>query len=204
MTTYILGVDLGQSADFTALTVLECKAVRAGEGEHRSSRKNHYAVRHLERLPIGTPYPKQVERIKEIKRRLGEGSALVADATGVGAPVIDMLEDARLSPIAVTITGGDNVTRDGRAYRVPKRHLVSTVKILAQGDRLRVAPELPSGQVLANELQAFKVSITLSGHDKYGNDQGQWREAPNDDMVLATALACWYGEQQRDLHILSF
>lgn len=33
-----------------------------------------------------------------------------------------------------------------------------------------------------------------SKHDSYGNDVGPWRENAHDDMVLAVALAAWYGE----------
>jgi len=44
------------------------------------------------------------------------------------------------------------------------------------------------------ELDGFKVSINARGHDTYGNDVGMWRENPHDDLVLAVALAAWYGE----------
>jgi hypothetical protein len=41
-------------------------------------------------------------------------------------------------------------------------------------------------------MLAFKVEITKSGHDTYGND---WRENEHDDLVLAVALAAWAGER---------
>ncbi len=159
-----------------------------------------YAVRHLERLPIGTSYPRQVEHIKALHGRLkdeGHKLSLVVDQTGVGRPVVDMLRSAELSPVAVTITGGDSVTRDGSVYRVPKRDLVSTVQVLLQSERLKIASSLPEAQTLIGELLAFKVKISTTGHDSYGNDVGLWRENPHDDLVLATALACWWGEQTR-------
>jgi hypothetical protein len=34
--------------------------------------------------------------------------------------------------------------------------------------------------------------ITSHAHDIYG----AWREGAHDDLVLATALACWYGERK--------
>ena len=212
---YILGVDLAQSSDYTALCVLEqtsqdtgkkryVRPTSFGHGvkEHRSSEfpvyEYSYAARHLERLPIGTAYPAQVARIKALHDRLktdtGTAPLLVADATGVGRPVLDMLRSAELSPAAVTITGGDAVSHDGLEYRVPKRDLVSIVQVLLQSERLKIAKALPEAQTLTNELLAFKVSISLKGHDSYGNDVGPWRENPHDDMVLAVALACWYGE----------
>ena len=209
---YIIGVDLAQAQDFTALCVLERSSTRTGEedtgvtvfGPSGAARltnptyRHRYAVRHLERLAIGTTYPAQVERVKELHDWLeGEGhkTELVVDQTGVGRPVVEMLREAKLSPVPVTITGGDAVTRDGLEYRVPKRDLVSTVQVLLQSERLKIARELKEASTLTSELLAFKVSISLKGHDSYGNDVGPWRENPHDDLVLAVALAAWYGEQ---------
>ncbi len=75
--------------------------------------------------------------------------------------------------------------------------LVSVVQVLLQSERLKIARALPEAQTLTSELLAFKVSISLTGHDSYGNDVGPWRENPHDDLVLAVALACWYGEKYR-------
>ncbi len=224
---YILGVDLGKAQDFTAITVLEREqrdtgrteqvyvptsktysygghlvAGRANDWEAHPVLENHYAARHLERLPIGTPYPAQVARIRELYRRLtaqegGREPLLVVDQTGVGRPVVDMLRSEQLEPGAVTITGGDAVSRDGRDYRVPKRDLVSVVQVLLQAERLKIASSLKEAATLTAELLAFKVSISLKGHDSYGNDAGQWRENPHDDLVLAVALAAWYGEHYK-------
>jgi hypothetical protein len=222
---FILGVDLGQAQDYTALCVLEQTAVATGRirttrnqgtsvrGSHHDGRafsyggsrtittpvtENHYAARHLERLPTGTPYPAQVKSIKELhdllKLQEGKTPKMVVDQTGVGRPVVDMLRAVGLAPAAVSITGGDSVTQDGRDYRVPKRDLVSVVQVLLQAERLKIARALPEAQTLTSELLAFKVSISLSGHDSYGNDKGEWRENPHDDLVLAVALACWLGE----------
>jgi len=165
--------------------------------ERDERRQWAFEVRHLERLLRGTSYPDQVKRIAELVGLLeAQGSTtLVVDQTGVGRPVVDMLRDARLSPIAVTITGGDTLSQEGREYRVPKRDLVSAVQVALQAEQLKIAASLPLAKTLADELLAFKVSISLSGHDAYGNDVGQWREAPHDDLVLAVALACWWGKK---------
>ena len=219
---FILGVDLAQSQDYTALTILERNRVDTGRmvtqtipgsslyngatgkfvgGNRRITTaitQNYYEAQYLERLAIGTPYPAQVARIRqlsdELKKTTGATPLLVADATGVGRPVLDMLRSAGLAPAAVTITGGDAVTKDGQDFRVPKRDLVSAVQVLLQSKRLKVATGLPEAHTLTSELLAFKVSVSLKGHDAYGNDAGPWRENPHDDMVLAVALACWFGE----------
>jgi len=194
---FILGVDLAQSQDYTALTILERTELEIGQGAELK-RRTDYQAQYLERLAIGTPYPVQVAQIRALHDRLkqdtGQTPVLVVDQTGVGRPVVDMLRAADLKPVAVTITGGDAVTQDGLEYRVPKRDLVSAVEVLLQSDRLKIARGLPEAQTLTSELLAFKVSISLKGHDSYGNDVGPWRENPHDDMVLAVAMACWYGE----------
>lgn len=114
-----------------------------------------------------------------------------------------MLREARLNPTPVTITGGDTVSVDGREYRVPKRDLVSAVQVALQAGQLKVAASLPLAKTLADELLAFKVAISLSGHDSYGNDVGRWREAPHDDLVLAVALGCWWAKNNPPLKYVS-
>ncbi len=215
---YLLGCDLGQAQDFTALTVLEQSFIDTGKTESyglpsptirgrplrpmptRPVYQRLYAARHLERLPKNTSYPKQVERVAELYESLtamnGVRPHLIVDATGVGAAVVDLLRLARLNPIAVTITAGDATSSDGDSFRVPKKDLVATIAVLLQSERLKVAKALPDAQTLIDELLAFKAHINQRGHASFGNDVGSWREAPHDDLVLSVALACWYGESR--------
>src|SRR5215813_12127271 len=65
-----------------------------------------YRIHHLERLPLKTPYPAQVERIRYIRHRLPRDASLVVDYTGVGKGIFDMLVDYGLDPIGVTIHSG--------------------------------------------------------------------------------------------------
>ncbi len=118
-------------------------------------------------------------------------SVLVVDGTGVGKPVVDMLQERGLAPRSITITGGDSVTHEGNGYRVPKRGLVATMQVLLQTERVKVAEELPEASLLVQELLNFQVKITTAGNDTYG----VWREGQHDDLVLATAVALWFGER---------
>ena len=99
----IVGVDLGQAQDPTAIAVAE-------------THNPDIHVRHLERLPLGTPYPQVIERISALVEKL-PGASLVVDATGVGRAVLDHMAD--LDPVPVTITGGRLTSYDGRMWRVP-------------------------------------------------------------------------------------
>ena len=185
-----MGVDLGQTADYTAITILEQK----GEDE-----KSFYDVRYLERLR-NTPYPAIVKRLDHLVRRLPERPSMAVDATGVGRPVIDMIKDADLpaSIYPITLTGGDTVAREGMERRVPKRDVASTIAVLLQTGRLRIARELKESNTLLRELLNFRVKISLSGHDSYE----AWREQEHDDLVLAVGLAAWLFEKGRDAYIV--
>jgi hypothetical protein len=140
----LVGVDLGQQRDYTAISITERILVPTGESYRepyyseayggtlwRSTQegKPEYQVRHLERPPLGTRYTEIVDRIVELVTQLGGRPVLAVDATGVGLPVIDMLRkrlreelkrtDTYVDQATITITGGDSVTKnpDGRPPR---------------------------------------------------------------------------------------
>ena len=142
-------------------------------------------------LELGTSYPDQVEQVERRLRGVPSGALLAVDATGVGRAVLDLLDRQGLHPLAITITGGDQVQSDGREFRVPKRDLVSTLLVALQSNRLRIAKALPMAPVLLEELLNFKAKISVSGHDSYE----ALRESIHDDLVLATAIACWSAER---------
>jgi len=211
----IVGVDLGQQRDYTAICVIERHHVPNGEMYNAHYRTHNaevyaarqpvrveYRLRHLERPVLGTPYPKVVGRIVELVKAIGGELALVVDATGVGLPVTEMLwsrlgkelegTDTIVMPCNVTITGGDSVTRGSSGLRVPKRDLVSAPLVLMQNGQLKIADALALKDTLVKELLNFRVKINIStAHDSYE----AWREGDHDDLVLSVALACWAGER---------
>ncbi len=185
-----LGLDLGQAHDYTALTIVR---------QLPQAAPARYEVPWLERFPLGTCYPAIVAAVagrcrQLVAQGLREGRPyLIVDATGVGRPVVDLLRRERLpvTLIDVTITGGDTATQAGQSWRVPKRELVSVAQVLLQSGRLKIAGALPETATLTRELLNFQVKISEQAHDSYG----AWREGTHDDLVLATALACWYAER---------
>jgi len=185
---YVLGLDLGQTHDYSALTLDEIH----GRGQPTS----RHDVRYIQRWKLRTPYPEIVADVGRLVRRapLSSEDTLVIDQTGVGRPVVDMFRaaDLPINMVAMTITGGNQVTRDGDEWHVPKRDLVSVVAVLLQSGRLKIAASLKEAETLTNELGTFQTKITVSANDTYG----AWREGTNDDTVLATAMAAWYGEHE--------
>ena len=95
-----VGLDLGQSRDFTAIAVLERAELRGDwdPAMYAWRKTTALRLRHLERVPLGTPYTEVVDRVVVVTRsgELAERCHLIADATGVGRPVLDMLRRAGL------------------------------------------------------------------------------------------------------------
>ena len=64
--------------------------------------------------------------------------------------------------------------------------------IIFQAGRLKISRKLPEAAQLVEELQNFKIKVTLAGNDTYE----AWRDSDHDDLVLAAAMAAWYGEKK--------
>ena len=115
----VVGLDIGQRQDYSAIAVLETLDESDGTRDpvtYEFRRWKTIQLRHAERIRIGTPFAGVVDRVSDIVSdpRL-RGCTLVADATGVGAPVVEMLRAADLPCrlIAAQITGGIDEGSDG-------------------------------------------------------------------------------------------
>jgi hypothetical protein len=187
---YVLGCDLGQLADATALAVIERETVWSPTAAtvERRPRRPVYNVRHLERLPLGVTYPAQAAHVARLLATppLAGNTELAVDSTGVGIPVLDLLRHAGLRPVGITITAGERVTREGGDYRVPKLELVSRVQALLHAGELRIARAMPEATALTDELRDFRVTFNAVGYASFGARTGR-----HDDLVLAVAIAVW-------------
>ena len=145
-----------------------------------------FQVGHLERVPLGTPYPGIVARVGRLLGKLPAGTELVIDITGVGKPVFEMFTYSGISPLGVLITAGTAETHDGAICGVPKLTLVSRLQALLHEARLKIQKELPEADTLVRELQDFRVEYTTAGHLTFNARSGK-----HDDLVLALAIAVW-------------
>jgi len=190
---YVTGLDLGQARDFTAIAVLQKSWVE--EPWKPGSLVGHYAVRHLERLPLGTSYTAVCSRIAELFATSELSQSLLAvDYTGVGRPVVDMLRRGLLNAylVPITITGGQKCRFDtATGWAVPKRHLIKVLQVLLRHGRIKIAPGLSEAKTLVREFLNFRVKITPAANEIFG----AWREGLHDDLVLAIAIAAWAGER---------
>jgi Terminase RNaseH-like domain len=190
---YLVGLDLGQWSDYTAAVVLE-RTLRPDEDGDPGWLLSHYACRLIRRWQLKTAYDAIVDDVvKLVATKPLDHPKLAVDITGVGRAVLDVLKKAQprayLRP--VLITAGHQVSYEEDAWHVPKKELVSTLQVLLQGHRLKVAA-LPERELLVKELLAFKVKITTAANKTFE----AWRERDHDDLVLAVALAAWIGEKE--------
>jgi len=193
---FILGVDLGQARDPTAICILERFEELTGKAEKgRWTSQVRYEMPYLERPPLGTSYPEIIERLKVLRRKLPayKRVKVLVDRTGCGRPVVDLMRKEKLEIIPVTIVFSGTVGGGPfLGYKVAKRELISNLAILLQSDRLKIARSLPEASAMIEELQNFKIKFTRAGNDTYE----AWRESDHDDLVLAAAMAAWFAEKK--------
>lgn len=182
----LIGVSFGHRRDPSALAVVEDK-LRPGPGRGKVF---HYLVRHLERMPPGTPYPAVGERLAEIVGKLedrgGRWPYVYLDATGMGEPLVEMIEQTvrrcRIRP--VYFTHGDRRSEEGREIRLGKAYLVARLKILLDTVQLHL-PRTPEAKTLARDLLEYEVEVTEDANERYG----AFRVGRHDDLITALGLA---------------
>ena len=134
---YCIGLDLGQSNDYTALAIVETVGNDGRVTHWRSQAKPapYLHLRHLERYPLRTPYPEIADGVAALVRSkhlvthttdemlnsVPLYPELVIDQTGVGAPVADLLAARALEFLSVIITGGEKAHGGARFLRTLAR-----------------------------------------------------------------------------------
>ena len=200
---FIMGLDLGQSHDPTAMCILEWCHVALDTWTPRRGNSNvliqdtqdRFDIRHLERLPLGWSYPQIIGHVSDVIARepLRDGCDLVIDETGVGRVVGDLFDKTGMSPIKVSITSGNDATRQAqRRWHVSKSVLISSLDARLNTGELRIAKRLADAPALAEEMRDFRRIVTDAGRATYGARVGK-----HDDLVLAVALATWWAAQSR-------
>ncbi len=175
-----LGLDLGQARDYSAIAIAERRVELTGTHDpvtFLQHTRTRVLISHLERIPLRTPYPDVVARVRAIVQQFHPPGKLqvVMDATGVGAAVRDMLTRANLGVplIAVTLTGGERVNVSYGAYHVPRQDLLANLRVLLEKRMLAIEVKGDAAAALRSELL------------RWG------RRSAHDDLIFAVALACW-------------
>ncbi len=212
---FLLSADLGQSPDPSAIAILEEKLLVLEKGDINQLNLKLAAnpkikvfskleCRHLERIPLGTPYPRVLDRCQAWLKHpeLVEEAVFLLDYTGVGHPVYDFARDRGLAPIGINIHGGRELVPTPQGYNVSKRDLVSILLLMFESGRLELSDKDPFTPVVRQELINFRMKISTKAKISYE----AWREGEHDDLVLALAIACWYahytgGGEQRVMRL---
>jgi hypothetical protein len=181
---YILGLDLGQRTDHTALVVVEL------QGEQPPYT---YQVPYLQRFPLGTSYPDIVKTTLALLRisPLFGDCQLVIDLTGVGLAIGDLFRLQSQAFIGIVITGGMSWRQERwDEWHVSKHLLVSTTQKVLSSGALAVSQSLPEAETLRQELRDFRAKVTKTAAEVY-----EAREGQHDDLILSLAIALFVGEQ---------
>jgi len=198
----VIGLDVGQKRDPTAIAVAEVgqreragapviDALRLRDGSRLY--ESMFTIRSLGRLPLGTGYPLVIHRVSEVLMRLKamspyETPELVVDSTGVGAPIYDELASALgdLATVrAATFTASARLEFDGWAIKVGKPYLVSRLQALLSTQRIRL-PETDQARALAKELTDYEIRVDDAAH----MTTGAFKTGTHDDLATALGLAC--------------
>lgn len=152
-----------------------------------------YTMRHIERLPLGTPYPKIAVYIAEVlcssllSRR---AVRVLMDVTGVGRPVYDDLKrEIGLRPEARNVLLRPITFAHGESYdrskgRLGKAYLVSRLQSLLQNGSIE-ASDTPEARVMLEELRNYEIKVDQDGKDTYG----AFKVGTHDDLATALGLA---------------
>jgi len=205
-----VGVDLGKTADPTAIVVCEYAPVQvAPDGSWWESGGNPdpdkswregqpdtlYRVRAIQRQKLGTSYPVIARGVNALCQRIRTANPaaqlhVLVDQTGVGRPVVDMMReylDAGVHLTGVNFTGTawcDSAPLHRLQCSMGKAYMVVRLQTTLQKRLLH----LPKGAMITDllaELTGFEVRTSITGHDTYG----AFKTGEHDDLVCALGLA---------------
>ena len=188
---HIVSLSLGTMAEPSALVVVEpvTKVWHPKDGQRYRDSENHFNVTWLERFPAGRPIPAVVARVCEVvsDKRLAKKCTVLLDITSTGIAPRRVFESRGLypNPIDLISTGAEEYTKG--TQRVPLRNVIGAAQVLLQTNRLHVASALELAETLVSDLQAFDPKPIERNPNLRG---GQ-----NADLVLALAVALWWGDK---------
>ena len=214
----VLGLDLGQASDYSAMAALTKKAyhpdwdsqvkMRLAKIQDEGQRKVEAAkyvkdpscnLIRLQRWPLKTSYLQIVEDVLHVCLK-SQAAMLVVDMGGPGRPVVDLLRqqaeirrvNTRIRPVSIVASNASmrmHKEARGSYWTVPKVDLVTAAAVLMQGGNL-VTPNKadPMIKLLIKEMRSFRMRQSPSGR----TNQFEARQGEHDDVVLAFSLACWW------------
>ena len=193
LSTFTLGVDLGQSIDPTALALIERRVTATGKHESRPGHQVGatewspivhigFWIRAVELVPLGTRYQNVTARVAERFNQASELGAtdLVFDETGARG-VGDMIRAVVPDAYAVVLSGGESDNRiTAHRWSVSKANMVSALLAAIETNDLKIADGLTDMDAFTAHLTDLRRKISSLGHMTFNA-----REGAHDDYVTA-------------------
>lgn len=192
---FIISVDPAQVKDWTAIAVVDMDY----EAERKRFEYDLIALARKQRLEynlivdwvVATYNNPKFHYHNFIEDKNGEPPILIIDAGGVGIAIRDMLAAKGLRVnAAITTTGAESYTREGRKFNVGKARLIGTFIGAYDNGKVHINPDLPMWPQLEREMLGFRAELSAQGRAKFEAKSGE-----HDDLLFALAQAVWYGEE---------
>ncbi len=176
---HIVSLSLGTVAEPSALAVVK----------PRPERETHFDVVWLERFPAGRPIPAMVNRVMEIieDTRKVRDYTLLLDISSVGRAPLRVFEARGIFAGAIDLTNAESESYTNGVRRVPLRDVIGAAQVVLQTARLKVASGLDLAETLVADLIGFDPKPVARDMDLRGGR--------NADLVLALAVAVWWGDR---------
>jgi len=215
----IVGVDIGQKVDPTAVCVCEVERREVEPSRMEFPKRGGlfesndmiripakvdevYVARHVGRLPLGTSYPDIARHIAELVESLVKRGIsrprIIVDSTGVGAPVVDILREALKGRsrdlIAATFTHGDKYTQNDESHqRQGSTASVGKAYLVSRLQALLQTNRLKLPKTPETEALAKELKEYEIRIDQDANDKyGAFKVGTHDDLVTALGLTVVY------------
>ncbi len=190
-TRFYVGFDLGQKLSHSAIVVLEKAHVTTKDRDPVTFawiQRTEIHLRRAERLPLNLTYVAIAERLRSAIRLLPNAKdvTLVLDATGCGAPFLDILRKDRLGVLQmpVMITGSGLPSMTAGTHRISKTDLMSSLNYVITSPDFKINAPAADHHAVTSELQNIRMLSSANGTTRFTTSE-------KDDLVMAFALAAW-------------
>jgi hypothetical protein len=156
---YVMGVDLAKTQDFTVLVVIDTSTREVVAFERFSD----------------ISWTEQKLRIQKLAHKYNNALTVI-DASGVGDPIVEDLQNANISLYYEGDKPGFKFTNESKSRLIDQLALAIEQRLIT----------FPNIEVLIEELRQFSYSISQGGRIIYSAPEGKY-----DDCVIGLALANW-------------
>jgi hypothetical protein len=189
---FLVGLSVGQGARPSGMAILE--------RQKRGNAPATYTCCYLRRWPLATNYPSLQSYLERIfsDSRLTD-PYLILEAGPSTRAILSFFRRQRLPAkmLAVEVKTSAEDRKVEGLWKVGKGTVIETARHVIQEHQLifdeQMPPEVikttPTAQTVYQALATYTYNETAMVNEAFASRDGEY-----DDMVLAVALACWYGE----------